>query len=108
MTAPEACPRCGAAIRPNAWDYKSRLFADCGSRIFVEGRSREPSEHTPACRIAELTARAERAEAALSYTLPFREFSDEWHNADNRDVVEFRRLRAAALLPPADKETSDA
>lgn len=38
---------------------------------------------------------------ALEFTLPFREFSDEWHCMGNREVVHFRVLRSAALASDA-------
>lgn len=33
------------------------------------------------------------AKKALGFTEGFREFSDEWHDSENPNTVEFRRLR---------------
>ncbi len=49
----------------------------------------------------EAVAAAARLREALAWTLPFREFSDSWHNAENVDVVEFRRLRNPERPPPS-------
>lgn len=39
---------------------------------------------------------------ALAWTLTYREFSDEWHDPNNEDVVAFRKLRAAAMKEAGD------
>ncbi len=44
-----------------------------------------------------------RLRGALFATVLFREFSDEWHDPANQDVVAFRELRAAALAPQEDQ-----
>jgi hypothetical protein len=51
----DKCPQCGAAME-RGWDYRGRQFAKCRSRIHVAGKSSEPSEFTPECTIAALTA----------------------------------------------------
>jgi hypothetical protein len=45
----------------------------------------------------ELEAALLKLRFALSWTLTYREFSDEWHNPRNEDVLAFRKLREAAL-----------
>jgi ssDNA-binding Zn-finger/Zn-ribbon topoisomerase 1 len=59
------CPKCGAAMLQNAWDYRGRMFAACGSRIYVEGTSEEPSEHTSQCKLAAAEARVKVLEGEV-------------------------------------------
>lgn len=52
---PSACPDCKAPMT-GGWDYKARLFAECGSRVFVASKSREPTYRTQECRVRQLTS----------------------------------------------------
>lgn len=45
-------------------------------------------------RITELEAVVEAGKKALGFSQSCREFSDEWHDMNNPDVVYFRELRA--------------
>jgi hypothetical protein len=51
---------------------------------------------------AKLTAENARLKKLLAKTIHFREFTDEWHDMNNPEVVEFIAERAAALTPNVD------
>lgn len=54
--------------------------------------------------LAESEQEAGAMRKALAATILFREFMDEWHDMNNAEVVEFRRLRDAALATDAGRK----
>jgi hypothetical protein len=130
MTAPESCPKCGAQC--TVTDGGKPYAYLCNSHFHDAGAFRQSDD----CRIAELTARCERAEGerdalknngacavchgvmeAIGYVNCKRELNPEvvwqckcgryWRASPEVRRDEFLATNAA-LLPPAEKEPSDA
>lgn len=91
---------------------------DYGHLGVCSSSRRQPAGQQPGCvclknwrnNVADAESRLHKSEAAcaamreaLSFTVPFREFSDEWHWPHNENVIRFRELRGAALASDAGK-----
>lgn len=98
MSEPATCKWCGAPCIDLQQNWATYA---CGSDYYrTRTRVEYRWERGAKCCEKELAALRSHADAmaeALAYSLFFREFSDEWHNSENREVVEFRKLRLGAL-----------
>jgi hypothetical protein len=83
----------------NAWDYRGRMFAACGSRIYVEGTSEEPSEHTSQCKLAAAEARVKELEGEVERLRAIEVAAKEYTECEGRryDTTEHQQIAIRAI-----------